>query len=272
MAGLVFAGTTEPLPGRRARRRPLRGRRAAAGDLVRRPRPAGDGQRRADRDVGAAVRGLGAVRRHRGARRRRRRAAAIAAGILLNLRYVPMGIALAPSLRGGPLRRAAIGQAMIDFSWAAASRGGGRFDPAFMVGATAPSYPCWVGGTAIGVFAGDLIGDPGGARARRDLPRLLPLPAGRGRAAPRPAAVVAALGSLDRPRPDPVHPAGRAGDRGLGRRPARPARRAPTRDRRRADERGLDHDRGPDGRDRVDPRLGPGAARRPRAARRAPRA
>ena len=28
--------------------------------------------------------------------------AAIAAGILLNLRYVPMGIALAPSLRGGP--------------------------------------------------------------------------------------------------------------------------------------------------------------------------
>ena len=58
------------------------------------------------------------------------------------------------------MRRALIGQAMIDFSWAAASRGGGRFDPAFMIGATAPSYPCWVGGTAIGVLAGDLIGDP----------------------------------------------------------------------------------------------------------------
>jgi predicted branched-subunit amino acid permease len=86
--------------------------------------------------------------------------AAIAAGILLNLRYVPMGIALAPSLDGGPLRRALIGQAMIDFSWAAASRGGGRFDWRFMLGCTAPSYPCWVGGTAIGVFAGDLIGDP----------------------------------------------------------------------------------------------------------------
>lgn len=87
-------------------------------------------------------------------------AAAVIAGVLLNLRYAPMGIALAPSLRGGPLRRAAIGQAMIDFSWAVANRGGGRFDPAFMLGATAPSYPCWVGGTAIGVFAGDLIGDP----------------------------------------------------------------------------------------------------------------
>ena len=86
--------------------------------------------------------------------------AAIAAGILLNLRYVPMGIALAPWLRGGPLRRALVGQAMIDFSWAAASHGSGRFDPVFMIGATLPSYPCWVGGTAVGVFAGDLIGDP----------------------------------------------------------------------------------------------------------------
>jgi 4-azaleucine resistance transporter AzlC len=87
-------------------------------------------------------------------------AAAIAAGVLLNARYGPMGLALAPSLRGGPARRAAIGQTMIDFSWAAASRGEGRFDTAFMVGATVPSYPCWVGGTAIGVLAGDFIGDP----------------------------------------------------------------------------------------------------------------
>jgi predicted branched-subunit amino acid permease len=71
-----------------------------------------------------------------------------------------MGIALAPSLRGGALRRALIGQAMIDASWAMASRGGGRFDPAFMVGATLPSYPAWLGGTALGVLAGDLLGDP----------------------------------------------------------------------------------------------------------------
>jgi predicted branched-subunit amino acid permease len=87
--------------------------------------------------------------------------AAIIAGALMNLRYLPMGIALAPSVRGGPLRRAVVGQGMIDFSWAAASRGDGRFDPGFMLGATAPSYPAWVGGTAIGVFAGGLIGDPG---------------------------------------------------------------------------------------------------------------
>jgi predicted branched-subunit amino acid permease len=87
-------------------------------------------------------------------------ATAVLAGVLLNARYGPMGIALAPSLRGSPLRRAAHGQAMIDASWAMASRGGGRFDPAFMVGATLPSYPAWVGGTAVGVFGGELIGDP----------------------------------------------------------------------------------------------------------------
>jgi predicted branched-subunit amino acid permease len=86
--------------------------------------------------------------------------AAIAAGILLNARYAPMGAALAPSLRGGPLRRALIGQGMVDVSWAAASRGNGRFDPAFMLGCTLPMYPCWVLGTLAGVLAGDLIGDP----------------------------------------------------------------------------------------------------------------
>jgi 4-azaleucine resistance transporter AzlC len=86
--------------------------------------------------------------------------AAVVAGIMLNARYGPMGIALAPSLRGGTLRRAAAGQAMVDQSWAMANRGGGRFDPAFMIGATLPAYPLWVGGTALGVLAGDVIGDP----------------------------------------------------------------------------------------------------------------
>lgn len=87
-------------------------------------------------------------------------AAALTAAVLLNARYLPMGIALAPSLRGGWLRRAAYGEAMIDASWAMASRGGGRFDPDFLLGATLPSYPAWVAGTAIGVLAGDLVGDP----------------------------------------------------------------------------------------------------------------
>jgi predicted branched-subunit amino acid permease len=87
-------------------------------------------------------------------------AAAVIAGVLLNARYLPMGIALGPSLRGGRLRRALFGEALIDASWAMANRGGGRFDPDFLVGATLPAYPVWVAGTAVGVFAGNLIGDP----------------------------------------------------------------------------------------------------------------
>jgi predicted branched-subunit amino acid permease len=71
-----------------------------------------------------------------------------------------MGIALAPSLGGSPLARAAVGQTMIDASWAMANVGGGRFDASFMIGATAASYPCWLGGTILGVLAGDAIGDP----------------------------------------------------------------------------------------------------------------
>jgi 4-azaleucine resistance transporter AzlC len=86
--------------------------------------------------------------------------AAIAAGILMNARFAPMGVALAPSLRGGILRRGLIGQTMIDASWAMAIRDGGRFDPAFMMAATLPNYIGWVVGTAIGVFAGELIGNP----------------------------------------------------------------------------------------------------------------
>jgi predicted branched-subunit amino acid permease len=123
-------------------------------------------------------------------------AAAIVAGILLNLRYLPMGIALAPSLRGGPLRRAAVGQTMIDFSWAAASRGGGVFDPAFMVGATAPSYPCWVGGTVIGVFAGDLIGDPAALGLDAIFPAFFLALLVEGELRPGLPAVVAGLGSV----------------------------------------------------------------------------
>jgi predicted branched-subunit amino acid permease len=87
-------------------------------------------------------------------------AAAIIAGMLLNLRFVPMGIAIAPSLRAGPLGRALRGQALVDASWALANRGGGRFDIEFLLGSTLAQYPAWVGGTVLGVLGGGLIGNP----------------------------------------------------------------------------------------------------------------
>lgn len=134
--------------------------------------------------------------------------AAIAAGILLNARYGPMGVALAPSLRGGKARRAAIGQTMIDFSWAAASRGSGRFDPAFMMGATLPSYPCWVAGTAIGVLAGDVITDPGALGLDALFPAFFLALLVEGELRPGRPALAAALGALIAFALIPVTPAG----------------------------------------------------------------
>src|SRR5207248_10625894 len=86
--------------------------------------------------------------------------AAIAAGILLNARYLAMGLALAPSLRGRALSRAAFAMTTVDASWAAASIGGGAFDPWYMVGVSVPQYAGWVLGTVAGVFIGPVLGDP----------------------------------------------------------------------------------------------------------------
>ncbi len=85
--------------------------------------------------------------------------AAIVAAVLLNARFLPMGVAVAPFLKGGLLRRALEGQTVVDASWALASRGGGCFDREFMMGATVPQLAAWIGGTVIGVLAGDVVGD-----------------------------------------------------------------------------------------------------------------
>lgn len=86
--------------------------------------------------------------------------AAIAAGILLNARYLAMGLALTPSLRGKPLSRASFAMTTVDASWAAASAGDGTFDPWYMVGASVPQYVGWVLGTVIGVLIGPALGNP----------------------------------------------------------------------------------------------------------------
>jgi 4-azaleucine resistance transporter AzlC len=85
---------------------------------------------------------------------------AVSAGLLINTRFLPMGLAVAPSLKGGPLRRAAEGQTMVDASWALSNRGDGTFDRELMMGATIPQAAAWWIGTAIGAFGGALLGDP----------------------------------------------------------------------------------------------------------------
>jgi branched chain amino acid efflux pump len=86
-------------------------------------------------------------------------AAAIAAAILLNLRYLAIGMSVAPSLRGGPLRRLAEAQLAVDESWAVSQRDG-RVDRDRMVGAGLVLMLAWCAGTVGGVLGGGAVGDP----------------------------------------------------------------------------------------------------------------
>jgi len=86
---------------------------------------------------------------------------AIVAGSLLNLRFIPMGIAIAASLDHRAIGRAMRGQALVDASWALANRGDGSFDIALLLGSTLAQYTAWVLGTVAGVLAGGVITDPG---------------------------------------------------------------------------------------------------------------
>jgi predicted branched-subunit amino acid permease len=86
-------------------------------------------------------------------------AAAIAAAVLLNVRYVPIGISIASGFGGRVLRRLGESQLVVDESWAI-SIAGGRFDRRLLVGAGLVLYAAWVGGTAIGIVGGGVIGNP----------------------------------------------------------------------------------------------------------------
>lgn len=86
--------------------------------------------------------------------------AAIAAALLLNARYLPIGLSVAPYLPGRAGARALQGQVAVDESWAVSHRGGGRYDPRLLVGAGATIYAAWVVCSIAGVAAGSVLGDP----------------------------------------------------------------------------------------------------------------
>jgi 4-azaleucine resistance transporter AzlC len=86
-------------------------------------------------------------------------AAAVAAAALLNLRYVAIGVSVAPSLRGRRARRLAEAQLATDESWAI-SQDGGRVNRERLLGAGLVLLVSWTAGTAAGVLGGRALGDP----------------------------------------------------------------------------------------------------------------
>ena len=85
-------------------------------------------------------------------------AAAVVAALLLNARYVPLSLAVASIFPGSRRRRLLESQLIVDESWALSGRTG-RFEYPVLVGAGILLYVTWVGGTAVGTLAGDLL-DP----------------------------------------------------------------------------------------------------------------
>jgi 4-azaleucine resistance transporter AzlC len=87
-------------------------------------------------------------------------ATAIMAALLLNARYAPIGVTVAPWITGGVWSRLLHAHLMVDESWAVAAEGGGRWNPKVLVAAGVGIWIGWVSGTLIGVLFGDVIGDP----------------------------------------------------------------------------------------------------------------
>lgn len=74
----------------------------------------------------------------------------VAAGVLMNLRFLPMAAASARSLHGGRLRRAFEGQTVVDGSWVPAQRADGSTDRELMLVATLVQWGAWIVGTVVG--------------------------------------------------------------------------------------------------------------------------
>jgi 4-azaleucine resistance transporter AzlC len=91
--------------------------------------------------------------------------AAVLAAVLLNARYLPIGVSVAPELGGSPLQRLLRAQIVVDESWAVSHVGGGRYDRRLLLGAGLTLYLAWLAGTALGVAGGDVLGGAGGTES-----------------------------------------------------------------------------------------------------------
>ena len=174
--------------------------------------------------------------------------------MLLNARYAPIGVSVAPLLTGPGGRGFMHAQLTVDETWAVAAEGEGRFNPSVLLGAGVTLYAAWVGGTMLGVAFGDVIGDLVATGARRRVPGTLPRAVGAaaartpdGRAPPLLGAGIALALTPFTPAGVPIIAASAAcllGLRASGRRPHEEPRRDRHLDRRGGRRRDHDRDQG----------------------------
>lgn len=85
--------------------------------------------------------------------------AAVAAAVVLNGRYVAMGIAAAACFRGPIWQRLAEAQLIVDESWALAQNEKGEFDRTLLLGTGAALLAVWMTGTLVGSVVGGRFGE-----------------------------------------------------------------------------------------------------------------
>ena len=87
-------------------------------------------------------------------------AAGLIAGILLNLRYLPIGLSVASAVPGRWWQRLVKAQLVVDESWAVGAIAPGRWAPRRLLGAGLGLYVVWNAGTVLGSVGGSALGDP----------------------------------------------------------------------------------------------------------------
>lgn len=87
-------------------------------------------------------------------------AAAVTAALLLNARYAPIGVSVAPYMSGSTWSRFLHAQLIVDESWAISAEGHGRYNARMLIGAGLTLYVAWIAGTTVGAFFGDALADP----------------------------------------------------------------------------------------------------------------
>lgn len=86
-------------------------------------------------------------------------AAAIAAALLLNARYTPIGLTVAGGIEGPAWLRFLRSQLIVDESWAVATTPNG-VDGRRLIGAGLVLYASWVASTFVGALGARALGDP----------------------------------------------------------------------------------------------------------------
>jgi len=85
---------------------------------------------------------------------------AVGSSLLMNARFVPMGMAISPAFRGSIWKRLLFAQLVVDEAWGIAYLGEGRFSKERLAGSGLVLYVTHICSTGLGAVLGKTLGNP----------------------------------------------------------------------------------------------------------------